>query len=158
MTDVLAMLDELGIESLTFDHPPVLTVDEARAHWAGIDAAHTKNLVLKDAGGDHFLVVLPAEMPLDLKSLPARIGAKRLRFAPADQLPDLLGVTSGAVSALAIVNDAPGRVRLVIEASLKDADRIAFHPLDNRRTTVITPNGLRALLAAIGREALYVSL
>jgi hypothetical protein len=80
MTDVIGMLDQLGIESQTHEHPPVLTVDEARAHWATIDAAHSKNLLLKDAGGVFWLVVMPAEKPLDLKALPARIGSKRLRF------------------------------------------------------------------------------
>ena len=158
MTDILAMLHQLGIECRTFEHPPVMTVEEARAHSAGIDAVHTKNLVLKDAAGEYYLVVLPADMQIDLKVLPARIGSKRLRFAPADQLPDLLGVSTGAVSVLAIVNDAAGRVRLIVEASLMDAERIACHPLDNRRTTVIAPEGLRTFLAAIGREAAYVAL
>lgn len=158
MTDVIAMLDALGVESETHDHPPVLTVDEARAHWTCIDAAHTKNLLLKDAGGVFWLVVMPAEAPLDLKSLPAKSGSKRLRFAPAEELPRLLGVETGAVSALAIVNDAGGQVRLVIDAALMAAERVAFHPLDNRRTTVITPEGLRRFLRSIGREALVTPL
>lgn len=152
MTDVIAMFDQLGVESETHDHPPVLTVDEARAHWASIPAAHTKNLLLKDAGGVFWLVVMPAEKPLDLKSLPAKIGSKRLRFAPSEELPRLLGVETGAVSALAIVNDLGREVRLVVDAELMAAERVAFHPLDNGRTTVITPDGLRAFLAGIGRE------
>lgn len=158
MSDVLDMLDRLGIETETFAHPPVLTVEAAREHWATIDAAHTKNLVLKDAAGRCFLVVLPAEQPLDLKSLPDKIGSKRLRFAPADQLPDLLGVEAGAVSALAIVNDHDRRVELVIESSLMAADRIACHPLDNCRTTVLSPDGLQAFLRSIDREARIASL
>ena len=158
MTDVLAMLDELGVETTTHDHPPVLTVEEARAHWAGIDAAHTKNLLLKDAGGQFWLVVLPAEATLDLKALPARIGAKRLRFAPADDLPRLLGVATGAVSPLALVNDRDGAVRLAIDAALMTAPRVAFHPLDNRRTTVLAPDGLRRFLDAVAHPPLVVPL
>ena len=158
MTDVIALLDEAGAWNETHDHPPVLTVDEARAHWGTIDAAHTKNLLLKDAGGAFWLVVMPAEKPLDLKSLPAAIGSKRLRFAPPDELPRLLGVETGAVSALAIVNDAGSEVRLVVDAALMAAERVAFHPLDNRRTTVITPGGLRRFLALVGREATVVAI
>ena len=158
MTDVLAMLDELGVETTTHDHPPVLTVEEARAHWAGIDAAHTKNLLLKDAGGQFWLVVLPAEATLDLKALPARIGAKRLRFAPADDLPRLLGVATGAVSPLALVNDRDGAVRLAIDAALMTAPRVAFHPLDNRRTTVLAPDGLRRFLDAVAHPPLVAPL
>lgn len=158
MIDILALLDEHGIDTETHDHPPVLTVEAARAHWTSIDAAHTKNLLLKDAAGQHWLIAMPAEKPLDLKSLPDRIGSKRLRFAPSERLPDLIGVETGAVSAFAIVNDREGRVRLVIDSTLMAAERIAFHPLDNRRTTVLSPDGLRAFLAAIGREAAVVKL
>lgn len=158
MTDILALLESSGIASQTHHHPPVLTVAEAREHWASIDAAHTKNLLLKDEGGAYWLVCMPAEKPLDLKSLPPRIGSKRLRFAPADQLRELIGVDTGAVSAFAIVNDRGDRVRLVIDGELMAAERIALHPLDNGRTTVIAPSGLMRFLASIGREALVVRL
>ena len=153
MNDILTLLLEHGIAHETHEHPPVLTVDEARAHWARIDAAHTKNLLLKDAGGVFWLVAMPAEKPLDLKALPTRIGSKRLRFAPSNQLPELIGVETGAVSAFAIVNDTAEQVRLVIDAELMRAKRVAFHPLDNRRTTVISPDGLLRFLQAIGRQA-----
>jgi hypothetical protein len=47
---------------------------------------------------------------------------------------------------------------LVIDAELMAAERVAFHPLDNRRTTVISPDGLRRFLASIEREALVAPL
>ena len=158
MTDVLAQLDALGIASETHDHPPVATVEEARAHWAAIDAAHTKNLLLKDDARRFWLVVMPAEMPLDLKALPAKIGSKRLRLASPDDLQRLLGVPTGAVSGFALANDRESAVTLVMEASLLYAERIAMHPLDNRRTTVLSPDDLRRWLASIGREAKVVTL
>ncbi len=156
--DLLDLLDRHKIRSETHEHPPVLTVDAARAHWASIPATHTKNLLLKDAAGIFWLIAMSAEKPLDLKSLPSKIGSKRLRFAPSDALPELIGVETGAVSAFAIVNDRAGRVRLVIDAELMAAERVAFHPLDNRRTTVLTPEDLRRFLTAIGREALVADL
>lgn len=158
MTDIVAALVALGIDHEVHRHPPVLTVEEAREHWASIDATHTKNLLLKDAAGTFWLVCMPAESPLDLKALPDKIGAKRLRFAPAEQLPSLLGVEAGAVSAFAMVNDSAGRVRLVLDAALMAADRVAFHPLDNRRTIVLTPEGLKAYLASIGKDPTVAAL
>lgn len=158
MNDILALLDQIDVAHHTYPHPPVLTVDEARVHWAAIDAAHTKNLFLKDAGGAYWLVAMPADKPLDLKSLPAKIGAKRLRFAPAEQLLEILGITPGAVSPLAIVNDSAKRATLVVDAALMRETAVAFHPLDNCLTTVLAPGGLLQLLASIGREALIVEL
>jgi Ala-tRNA(Pro) deacylase len=152
------MLGRLGIEAQTHAHAPVLTVEEARATWPAIDAAHTKNLFLKDAGGAFWLVCMPADAPLDLKALPARIGSKRLRFAPAEDLEQLLGVRPGSVSAFAIINDRDHAVRLVLDAALMAAPRVAFHPLDNARTTVLSPDGVRRFLAAIDREAAEMRL
>lgn len=158
MTDLFDRLDRLGIAHETHDHPPVFTVEQSRAHWAAIDAAHTKNLLLKDAGGAFWLVVMPAEAVLDLKGLPAQIGSKRLRFASADDLLRLLGVESGAVSTFALVNDREHAVRLVLDAGLMRADCIALHPLDNSRTTVIASADLRRFLAHLGVKPLIADL
>jgi Ala-tRNA(Pro) deacylase len=69
MIDIAAALSALDIENHVHHHPPVLTVEEARGHWAAIDATHSKNLLLKDAAGTFWLVCMPAEAPLDLKAL-----------------------------------------------------------------------------------------
>jgi Ala-tRNA(Pro) deacylase len=158
VTDVLAMLERADIAHRTVSHPPVRTVEEARAHWADIDAQHTKNLLLKDAGNRLWLVSMPAEKPLDLKALPDRIGSKRLRFASPDQLHDVLRIAPGAVSPLAIVNDRERQVTLVLDAELLAAPAIAFHPLDNTRTTVLAPSDFKRFLDQLGREPLVVPL
>lgn len=157
-TALFARLDALGIPHETYEHPPVFTVDEARAHWTAIDAAHTKNLLLKDAGGAFWLAVMPAEAPLDLKSLPVRIGSRRLRFAPADDLERLLGVQSGAVSAFALINDADREVKLALDRSLAEAPRVAMHPLDNARTTVVSGPDLLRFLADQGVSPVIMDL
>lgn len=149
MTDLFARLDALGIAHETHDHPPVFTVEQSRAHRASIDAAHTKNLLLKD-GAAFWLVVMPADAPLDLKALPERIGSRRLRFASADDLMRLLGVESGSVSAFALINDRGREVRLVLDRRIVDAAWVAMHPLDNARTTVIASGDLLRFLDSIG--------
>lgn len=157
MTDLFGRLDALGIAHETLDHPPVFTVEESRAHWASIDAAHTKNLLLKDDRG-FWLVVMPADAPLDLKALPTRIGSRRLRFASADDLMRLLGVASGSVSPFALLNDREHQVRLVLDRRLADAPRVAMHPLDNARTTVIAAADLLRFLGSIGVSPLMADL
>ncbi len=59
---VLARLDALGIAFTRHTHPPVATVEAAVTHWAGIDAMHFKNLLLRNQKGDrHYLVVVEHE-------------------------------------------------------------------------------------------------
>lgn len=153
MQSYASLIADLNIIVGSHDHAAVATVEEARAHWASIDAAHTKNLLLKDEGKRFWLVVMPADMPLDLKALPAAIGSKRLRFAGPDDLQRLLGVTSGAVSALALVNDHDATVSLVIERGLLAAPLIAQHPLRNDATVTLPPADLVRYVEATGHHA-----
>ena len=141
-----------------FAHPPVATVDEARGHWTAINAMHTKNLLLKDEGRRFWLVVVSAEAKLELKALPTAIGSRRLRFASAEDLERLLGVPTGAVSPLALVNDANRQITLAIAADLMDANRIAFHPLRNDVTVTITPEDLQRYLLETGHAPIVFTV
>jgi Ala-tRNA(Pro) deacylase len=47
-SDLFAYLHRLGIETVTYEHPPLFTVEESRKLRGEIAGAHTKNLFLKD--------------------------------------------------------------------------------------------------------------
>src|SRR5436309_1224383 len=67
---VASRLRELGIEYTRHEHPPVATVEEANAHWSGIDATHCKNLFLRNQKGNrHYLVVMMASKRADLRAV-----------------------------------------------------------------------------------------
>lgn len=155
---LLQRLADLGIAAETIHHPPVHTVEEAMPFWATLDALHTKNLLLKDAKDQLWLIAAPTDRVIDLKSLPARIGSKRVSFAKEELLFATLGVRQGAVSPFALVNDRAKRVRLVLDAALLAAPRVAFHPLANTATTAVTTDGLRAFLGSLGVEPHIVAL
>jgi Ala-tRNA(Pro) deacylase len=67
-----------------------------------------------------WLVTLPDEKRADLKSLPDKIGSKRLSFGNADLLMEALGVTPGSVTALALINDEARRVQLVLDREMME--------------------------------------
>jgi len=67
-----------------------------------------------------WLVTLPDEKRADLKSLPDKIGSKRLSFGNADLLMEALGVTPGSVTALALINDEARRVQLVLDPEMME--------------------------------------
>lgn len=155
---LLAELTGLGIAFEKLDHPAVLTVEAARAHWAELAGAAVKNLLLKDAGGRLWLVVAPAEEPVDLKSLPKRIGSKRLSFAGPADLAATLAVERGSVTPLAVVNDRDGRVSVVLESSLAGAPRIKVHPLVNTATVALAGADLVRFLGHHGHPPAVVQL
>ncbi|WP_298380283.1 prolyl-tRNA synthetase associated domain-containing protein [Azospirillum sp.] len=156
--DLLERLAALGVVAETIRHPPVHTVEEALPHWAALDALHTKNLLLKDAKDQLWLIAAPTDRVIDLKRLPGQIGSKRLSFAKEELLFATLGVRQGAVSPFALINDREKRVRLVLDAALMAAPRVAFHPLTNTATTAIRTDDLRVFLGSVGSEPLVVAL
>jgi Ala-tRNA(Pro) deacylase len=53
------------------------------------------------------------------------------------------------VTLFALINDRMGRVRLVLDAALLQAEPINFHPLTNTATTAISQAGLAQFLRAL---------
>jgi Ala-tRNA(Pro) deacylase len=157
--DLMAMLARLGIATVTVEHPPLFTVEEAQALRGEVPGAHTKNLFLKDKKDALFLVVAPEEGAIDLKQLHHRIGAAgRLSFGKAELLMEVLGISPGAVTAFAPINDTAGRVTVVLDKGLMASDRLNCHPLVNTATTTIATPDLLAFLRATGHEPLIVPI
>jgi len=150
--DLIAFLDSQGIDSTTYDHPAVFTVGESGAIKQEIPGAHTKNLFLKDAKGQLWLISAEDSSVIDLKRLPPVIGSAKLSFGSAALLEETLGVTAGSVTAFALINDAARRVRFVLDAALAAADPVNFHPMVNTATTAVSQAGFREFLAALGVE------
>lgn len=154
--DLFAFFDAHGIAHSTMDHPPVFRVEEGEAIKAAMPGGHTKNLFLKDAKGQLWLISALGETVIDLKRLHTVIGSARLSFGPEAMMVQTLGVTPGSVTAFGLINDVDHRVRFVLDAALAKADPVNFHPLSNDATTALSQADLRKFLAALGVEPLIV--
>ena len=154
--DLIAFLDQLGVEHRTLDHPAVFRVGEGDEIKAALPGAHTKNLFLKDAKDQLWLISAEGHTQIDLKRLPPVIGSGRLSFGNAALMEQTLGVTPGSVTAFGLINDTQHRVRFVLDALLADAEVVNFHPLTNTATTGVPREGFHKFLAALGVEPLIV--
>src|SRR5271155_1121232 len=154
--DLFALFDALGIAHRTLAHPAVFRVGEGDEIKAALPGGHTKNLFLKDAKGQLWLVSALEDARIDLKALPKAIGAAKLSFGSAELMLETLGVTPGSVTAFGLINDEGRRVRFVLDAGLAASDPVNFHPLINTATTAISQADFRRFLAALGVEPLVV--
>jgi Ala-tRNA(Pro) deacylase len=154
--DILAFLDEIGAGAVTHEHEAVFRVDEGEAIKARIPGAHTKNLFLKDAKGQLWLISAEDHAAIDLKRLHPVIGSARLSFGSAELMGETLGVTPGSVTALALINDKDHRIRFVLDRTLAEAPLVNFHPLTNQATTTLPQAGFRRFLQAAGVAPLVV--
>ena len=155
---LLARLQALGIATTTHEHPPVYTVEEAKALRGALPGAHAKNLFLKDKKGALFLVVTLEDRAVDLKALRHLIGAKPLSFGRPELLQEVLGIEPGAVTPFALINDVDRRVNVVLDAEMMQMDPLNYHPLDNAATTAISPAGLLAFIRDCGHEPRVLAL
>jgi Ala-tRNA(Pro) deacylase len=150
--DLFARLDALGILHRTVQHPPVFTVEEAKALRGALPGAHTKNLFLKDKKDRLFLVVALEERRIDLAALSKRLGVARFSFGNADLLMQVLGVTPGSVTPFAVINDREQKVRVVLDAAMLAQDPVNYHPLSNDQTTAISPKDLIRFIESCGHK------
>jgi len=155
---LFARLDALGIPHRTYAHPPVFTVAEAVALRGAFPGGHCKSLFLKDKKGGLWLVVALEDTRVDLKQLSIALGAPRFSFGSAELLYEVLGVRPGSVTPLALVNDSTQRITIVLERAMLAHSPLNYHPLENDRTTAITPGDLLRFIAACGHQPRIVDL
>lgn len=153
---VAAWLRALDIASTTYAHAPVFTCEEGDEIKKAIPGGHTKNLFLKDKKGQLWLVTALMDTAIDLKWLPQRINAARLSFGSPELLQEVLGVTPGSVTVLALKNDHAKRVTPILDKRLFDHDTVNCHPLINDKTTSLAAQDLLKFIKGIGYDPLVV--
>lgn len=148
--DLFRVLDNLGIETRSVDHLPAFTVEEAKAHRGDLPGGHCKNLFLRDKKKNSYLIVCLENTLIDLKTLGPAIGAQgRLTFGSAERLMEMLGVTPGAVTPFAVLNDPERMVTVILQADMLGHAPLNYHPLRNDQTTAIAPDDLIRFLKHI---------
>ncbi|NNE57460.1 MAG: prolyl-tRNA synthetase associated domain-containing protein [Hellea sp.] len=154
--DLFALFDELEIDHKTTEHQPVFTVEESAEIKASLPGVHTKNLFLKDKGGNFFLICAESHARIKVNKLHPHLGCKRLSFGKAEYLMEHLGVEPGSVTLFSVMNDKPGAVKLIVDKTLADADIVNFHPLKNDATTAISADDMIKFAKATGHEPLIM--
>jgi Ala-tRNA(Pro) deacylase len=148
---VLARLEALGIAYTLHRHPPVHTVDEAKALRGDIGAAHVKNLFLRDKKARMWLLTVLEDRPLDLRALRDVLGARGSpSFGSPERLATYLGVEPGSVTPLAAINDTGGHVQVLLDAALRGRALLGVHPNHNAATVTLSAPDLVRYLESTG--------
>lgn len=157
MEKVLNFLRTSAIEFTLFEHDPVFTVEEAKTTRGAIEGLHCKNLFLRNQKGNrHFLVIFPADKPVDMKTLAPKLGIKRISFASAERLKKYLDLNPGSVSVFGLLNDVDKKVELFLDSSVLQAETVTFHPNDNAATVALAQDQFKKVLVSLNRD--YIEL
>jgi Ala-tRNA(Pro) deacylase len=143
--NIYQFLKEQDISYERYDHPPVFTCEEADRLCPPMpeNAIKTKNLFLRDKKGrKHFLVTVSDQKRVNVKALEPLLGVSKLSFASPQRLEKYLGLTPGAVTILAVLNDLNNDVKVVLDEEVWNAAAIRCHPLVNTSTLVISKDDI----------------
>lgn len=156
---VLSALDDLGIAFESYEHPPVFNTEDVEKHWRDIPGTPVKNLFLRNKKGNHhYLVIVGVDRRVDLNELVKVIGDDRLSFGSAERLMEKLGLTPGSVSPFGLIHPGSGDVEVIIDARLRGAERLLFHPNINTATLTVSFADLETFLEARGNRVRYLEI
>ncbi len=157
--NILKLLAELEIKFELLEHEAVYTVEESRRLriFEKLNGQPCKNLFLRNKRGDYFLLVLPADKRADLKLVAKLLNLPRLSFASEEELEKILGLHTGAVTPLGIINDDTKKVRLILDAELQDKI-LLLHPNTNTATISLAFADLLKIILQMEHEYLFVAL
>jgi Cys-tRNA(Pro)/Cys-tRNA(Cys) deacylase len=103
--------------------PDIHSAVEAAAAM-GVDPSTVyKTLVVKRARGKPLLVMVAADKLVDLPTLAASVGEKKLRLASYSEAEELTGLQVGGISALALLNKG---FDIYIDRSAQELDQITI--------------------------------
>lgn len=155
---VLALLESAAIKYEVTEHRPIYTVEEGEALKLPHPEAISRTLFLCDDKHQNFwLVTLPKDKKLDLKALRAQLGSRRLTFAAAEELDAMLNLPPGSVTPLGALNDAEGRVPVIIDAAFKES-LIGVPLLTNTATIWLNGADLALMLTQQGHKVNWLAL
>lgn len=156
--ELFAHFDSIGIIYENFHHEPIFTVAEGEHLKKNIPGLHCRNLFLRDKKGTMFLVVAANETPVDLKKLQGMLDCGRLSFGSPDRLWRVLGIRPGSVSPFTVINDTDHQVQVILDKIMMEAALVNYHPLDNARTTGLTPQDLLKFFDSTGHRPVIMDL
>lgn len=156
--DLIRILNDNGFEYFVEEHAPLFTVEDSKSLRGQIEGAHSKNLFLKDAKANFFLISIEESASIDLKKTMQQIQSKKLSFAKPEYLQDILGIEPGSVSPFALLNDTKKQVKFYLDRSFLDSEKVNFHPLINTATVNISPQNLIELIEKYHNPVNYIDL
>lgn len=136
--EVYEMLEQLGIKYDYLEHPSAPTTELGKKYCESLSGKHCKNLFLRNhKGNKHYLVIFDCDKELAIRDLGQLLKQGKLSFASEERMMKYLNLYPGSVSPLGLINDEENHVYVFLDENLKHADKISFHPNDNRATLSI---------------------
>ncbi|MFH1290899.1 MAG: prolyl-tRNA synthetase associated domain-containing protein [Nanoarchaeota archaeon] len=156
--DLKDHLEKNNVSYEVHEHPAVFTVEDSKKLKNEIPGLHCKCLFLKGNNQKFYLVAMPAEKRLEMKSLRKKLDVKKLHFSSSGELKERLNLTPGSVSIFGMIHAKPGEVVFIIDKEVWDAGVVGFHPNINTATLEISHENLERFLNSLDSDKKIMEL
>lgn len=146
-------LEKIGVEYEYYEHPEAPTIEIAAQFYRGEGTTLCKNLFFRNhKGNKHYLVIMDSRHDMDIHAIEKMLHQGKLSFASPERMMKYLGVRPGSVSLFNLVNDENHEVILFVDEGLLKAEKVSFHPNDNRASLVISNKDMLKFIDKIGNH------
>ncbi|MCR1899643.1 prolyl-tRNA synthetase associated domain-containing protein [Irregularibacter muris] len=157
---VFSLLQKLNIPFERVDNDVVETMEECEEINQVLGTEIRKSIFLCNRKKtSFFLVVMPANKSLDVKSLGRKIGVSGLSFASGELMEKHLGAKPGSASVMGLVNDEDDYVQLIIDKEVAEAEWFGSNTgMNTSHIKIKTSDLLHKFLPQIGHKAEMIEL
>ena len=163
-SDLMDFLKKHKIETQTFYHKPVHTVEDAQKARESMEegniSGHCKCLFVRDKKKRRGLIVMDENKKADLKLIADQLELGRLSFGSADSLYKILGVKPGSVTPFGLINATKRYPDLIIglDRDMLKNEYLNYHPLHNEATTTIKTPDLLKFIKLCGYQPITIEI
>ncbi|MBO8434172.1 MAG: prolyl-tRNA synthetase associated domain-containing protein [Tyzzerella sp.] len=122
--------------------------------------AEGKNLFVRDdKKQNYYLITVKGNKKVNLKEFRKNNNTRPLSFASEDDMMSIIGLPSGSVTPLGVLNDKENRVKVFIdEEFITSSGLIGVHPNDNRATVWLKVEDLIDIIKKNGNTVNIVKI
>ena len=158
--EVYERLAKLGITDYTVhEHDAIFSSEDAERLGVEFEGLTVKNLFLRRRKTDHYyMVVTDHHSHVVLKDLKKKVQWGNVRFGTPEEMEEVLGVTPGSVTPLAVLHDVNHFVTVVLTRDvleIGDDDIINCHPCRNTASLSMRKSDFMKFLKSTGNEIFY---
>lgn len=148
--DLLNELKTLNIDFNLVSHPPLFHEGDAEKYGVQLNCVASKCLLLSNKNQSHYyLAILPLTERLDIKTLQLITDEKKLSFADAETVTQILKTPIGSVSLLSLFSADKTNLTVFVSKTLLTDGKVGFHPNENTATVIFDSTKIKIILDAI---------
>lgn len=153
-------LKNKGIEFEVTEHRAVFTMNDDMGVDLPYPESDAKNLFIRDdKRRNYYLITVKGDKRVDLKEFKNAHGTRKLTFASAEDMFEMMKLTPGSVTPFGLLSDEERKIIFYLDEDFFEGDKmIGCHPNENTATVWLKIKDMVDIIEEHGNEINVVKL